>query len=181
MGPPRQDVLDESPAIEAREMHEAPAAADGDTSPPSLLDDTEHTRRQRARIQRADLEIVTALETARAREAILHRPRPRSFSLADLEPETPPEEPGPERGIFESPSAGRAGLEERTALGQTVRWVSDECFQTIGMGNMFGFPAGADIYNMPMTNCVRGRPRRDLFRHLKPDGGARARRPPASR
>jgi len=160
---------DAPPAEAAREPAE-PAEA---VEPPSLLDDTEHTRRQRARLQRADLEIVTALEMARARDEILHKPRPRTFSLADLVPETPPEEPRPSKSVFDSPSVGRAGLEERTALGQTVRWVSDECFQTVGMGNMFGFPAGADIYDMPMTNCVRTKPRSDLFEHLKRDHDAR--------
>lgn len=162
----------ETPSEERQAAAEAAPADTAESSSP--LDDAEHTREQRTRLQRADLEIVTALEMARAREEILHKPRPRTFSLADLVPETPPEEPRPSKSVFDSPSVGRAGLEERTALGQTVRWVTDECFQTIGMGNMFGFPAGADIYNMPMTNCVHTKPRSDLFEHLKRDPETRA-------
>lgn len=137
---------------------------------PSILDDREHTEAERAHLQVSDLEIATAIAIARARDRILHGPRLRTFSMADLFPEAPPDEGGSGTSIFDSPSVGRAGLENRNALGQTQRWVSDECFQSAGMPNsIFAFPAGRDIYAMAMTHCVGHEPRSDLFEEIDRD------------
>jgi hypothetical protein len=69
---------------------------------------------------------------------------------------------------FDSPSKGRAGLSERTSLGQYVRWVSDDCYETLGTGNLFVLPSAEWLYSMPTVNCVDPRPRSDLFASAKP-------------
>jgi hypothetical protein len=128
-----------------------------------------HTRRQRAQLQLSDLEFARALALARAKSKLAREETLHTFSLADLPPPARPEKPGPRKTVFDSPSFGRAGLSERTALGQTVLWVSDECYVTSGRSNLFAFPAGADIYNMATTRCVGTKPRDDLFKHLRRD------------
>jgi hypothetical protein len=70
---------------------------------------------------------------------------------------------------FDSPSEGRAGLDERTVLGQYVRWISDECYQTHGTANPFILPIVVEVlYAAPTTTCVNTLPRRDLFANAKP-------------
>jgi hypothetical protein len=128
-----------------------------------------HTRRQRAQLQLSDLEFARALALARAKSKLAREETLHTFSLADLPPPARPEKPGPRKTVFDSPSFGPAGLSERTALGQTVLWVSDECYVTSGTSNLFAFPAGADIYNMATTRCVGTKPRDDLFKHLRRD------------
>ncbi len=69
---------------------------------------------------------------------------------------------------FDSPSKGRAGLKERTALGVSVRWVSDDCYETTGTGNLFILPSLQALVDMPATNCVSPQARGDLFVSAKP-------------
>src|SRR5882672_407849 len=80
-----------------------------------------------------------------------------------------------ERGLqapltaFDSPAKGRAGITETDAFGQTVRWISDDCYQTTGTHNLFLLPATAGLFAIPMTNCAVPPPRADLFAAAKPD------------
>jgi hypothetical protein len=71
-----------------------------------------------------------------------------------------------ERGLqepltaFDSPSKGRAGITERFGNGQVIRWVTDDCYQLLGVSNPFLlFP---DFW-APSTLCGQPRPRDDLF------------------
>lgn len=69
---------------------------------------------------------------------------------------------------FDSPSKGRAGLDEQSPLGQYTRWVSDDCYQTFGTDNLFVLPIAQGLYSAPTTNCMRVQPRDDLFANAKP-------------
>jgi hypothetical protein len=70
--------------------------------------------------------------------------------------------------VFDSPSKGRAGLDEETVLGQYVKWVSDECYQTRGTANPFISWIAHGLYAAPTTTCVKAKPRGDLFASAKP-------------
>jgi hypothetical protein len=70
---------------------------------------------------------------------------------------------------FDSPAKGRAGMQETSPFGKTVRWVSDDCYQTVGSDNPFLLPATAWLFAIPMTNCATPPPRGDLFASAKPD------------
>jgi hypothetical protein len=59
-------------------------------------------------------------------------------------------------------------LRETTALGVRVRWISDECYQTLGTGNLFVLPSVLGLYAFPTTLCVGAQPRGDLFWDAKP-------------
>jgi hypothetical protein len=80
-----------------------------------------------------------------------------------------------ERGLqapltaFDSPAKGRAGITETDAYGRTVRWISDDCYQTTGTNNLFLLPAVAGLFAIPMTSCAQPPPRADLFATAKPD------------
>jgi hypothetical protein len=69
---------------------------------------------------------------------------------------------------FDSPSKGRAGLDQKTALGVYTKWVSDDCYQTYGTGNPFILPSAQRLYSIPTTTCVDAQARADLFEHAKP-------------
>jgi hypothetical protein len=69
---------------------------------------------------------------------------------------------------FDSPSNGRAGLDEKTALRPYVKWVSDECYQTRGTANPFTSWIAQGLYAVPTTTCVAAMPRGDLFASAKP-------------
>ena len=125
--------------------------------------------RQRARLQITDLEFARALVIQRAKDALANEPFYHTFSLADLDRRRLFEEPRAGQRTLAPTSGSRAGAQYRTAMGQTVRSVSEDCFQTSGASNPFGLPAGRDIYELPMTNCVKKLPRSDLFENLKPD------------
>jgi hypothetical protein len=64
---------------------------------------------------------------------------------------------------FDSPSKGRAGLEEVAVPGEHFRWISDSCYQPVGMGNPFTL-----VPLMTPTLCARTHPRGDLFVSAKP-------------
>jgi len=74
----------------------------------------------------------------------------------------------PLRTVFDSPAKGRAGLSETTPLGEQIVWVTDECYAKYGTGNGFLLPSAAGLYNVPMTTCLRVKPRDDLFANAKP-------------
>lgn len=166
---PEAVASEDTPAAPTEPEETPPATDDATEGPAPSIHDPERTREQRERLQITDLEFAAALAVERAKERLREGPRLRTFSLADLDPEEPIEEPRPEKSVFDSPSVGRAGLESVNALNQVQRWVTDDCLQTTGTGNMFGFPAGAAIYNLSMTNCQKTNPRDDLFEHLKRD------------
>jgi hypothetical protein len=76
-----------------------------------------------------------------------------------------------ERGLqepltaFDSPSKGRAGITEGFGNGQVIRWVTDDCYQLLGVSNPFLlFP---DFW-APTTLCAQPGPRDDLFATSKP-------------
>jgi len=64
---------------------------------------------------------------------------------------------------FDSPSKGRAGLEEASVPGEHFRWISDDCYQDVGMRNPFLF-----VPLLTPTFCARPNPRGDLFAGAKP-------------
>ncbi len=70
--------------------------------------------------------------------------------------------------VFDSPSKGRAGLDEKTVLGAYVKWVSDDCYQTRGTANPFILSIVQGLYTAPTTTCVAATPRGDLFASAKP-------------
>jgi hypothetical protein len=70
---------------------------------------------------------------------------------------------------FDSPAKGRAGITETTPFGRSVRWVSDDCYQTVGSDNPFLLPSTAWMFAIPMTNCTTPPARGDLFASAKPD------------
>jgi hypothetical protein len=65
--------------------------------------------------------------------------------------------------VFDSPSKGRAGLDEHSVPGEHFRWISDACYQNAGMNTPFTF-----VPLMTPTLCARSRPRDDLFMSAKP-------------
>jgi hypothetical protein len=65
--------------------------------------------------------------------------------------------------VFDSPSKGRAGLDEHTVPGEHFRWISDACYQNVEMNTPFTF-----VPLMTPTLCARSRPRDDLFLSAKP-------------
>jgi hypothetical protein len=65
--------------------------------------------------------------------------------------------------VFDSPSKGRAGLDEHAVPGEHFRWVSDACYQNVEMNTAFAF-----VPLMTPTLCARSRPREDLFVSAKP-------------
>jgi hypothetical protein len=69
---------------------------------------------------------------------------------------------------FDSPSKGRAGLDEKTVLGEYNKWVSDECYQTFGTSNPFLLDTVKGLYAAPTTHCVGVHARGDLFSSAKP-------------
>lgn len=97
---------------------------------------------------------------AREREQRYH-----TFSLADVleEPEAIPEEPGPERSIFE-PGGGRGGggpalLSRGQARTKAGRFMADLCHALTGGASFMG------LFSM----CAEDTARSDLFAHLKPE------------
>jgi hypothetical protein len=79
-----------------------------------------------------------------------------------------------ERGLqvpltaFDSPAKGRAGISATNAFGQTIRWISDDCYQTSGTNNLFILPTLQALAGTPVTMCTRPT-RDDLFATAKPD------------
>jgi hypothetical protein len=76
-----------------------------------------------------------------------------------------------ERGLqepltaFDSPSKGRAGITEPFGAGQAIRWVTDDCYQLLGVTNPWLlFPD----FMAPTTLCSQPGARDDLFATLKP-------------
>jgi hypothetical protein len=74
----------------------------------------------------------------------------------------------PSKTAFDSPSKGRAGLDDTNAFGQYVVWITDDCYQTYGTSNPFLVAGAAALFLAPATTCVPGEPRGDLFENLKP-------------
>ena len=74
----------------------------------------------------------------------------------------------PAKTAFDSPSKGRAGLEDTNPLGQYVVWITDDCYQTFGVGNPFLVASVRGLFAAPTTTCVPVQPRNDLFENLKP-------------
>jgi hypothetical protein len=74
----------------------------------------------------------------------------------------------PPKTAFDSPSKGRAGLDDTNAFGQYVVWITDDCYQTYGTSNPFLVAGAAALFSAPATTCVPGEPRGDLFEGVKP-------------
>lgn len=67
--------------------------------------------------------------------------------------------------VFDSSTKGRAGITEPFGNGQTIRWISDDCYQLLGVSNPFLlFPD----FMAPVTLCGQPGPRDDLFATIKP-------------
>ncbi len=107
-----------------------------------------------------------AAERERAVAAAIERQRHeatlRQFGFADVSPAGPPAEPGRSSSIFDSVSAGRAGITYRDSFGVTIRWISDTCYSQSGTGSLFA------RFETPMVICTRRTPRRDLFKDIRP-------------
>lgn len=156
--PESQDLPVSQPPASARVSSTRSAREDAPSQEPTQEESTAPTL-----IPRQDWEeqarVVAEAITRRA-EAESQR---RSFGFPRRrEQGGEPEEPG----VFEKPP-GKAGLIEEFEDGTVRQWVSDWCYRDF----LREGPTVPDLIPkvVPVTCKRRGRPRGDLFEHLKPD------------